>query len=102
MIDASSADEADDVEFMAVSLEEGENNECEDQQESELLRLASRKNKTSTSIKMTKKVRSNSKRDKECLNESEDDDREGSEGIDEGFLQVASAKGHTASLTSNV
>ena len=51
---------------------------------------------------MAKKERSNSKRDKECLNESDEEEREGSDGIDEGFLQVASAKGHTTLLTSNI
>ena len=48
--------------------------------------MGGRKGNTTTSIKMTKKVGSNSKRDKECLNESDEDEREGSEGIDEGFL----------------
>ena len=48
--------------------------------------MVNKKNKTTTSIKMTKKNRSNSKRDKECLNESDEEEREGSEGIDEGFL----------------
>lgn len=48
--------------------------------------MVNKKNKTTTSIKMTKKNGSNSKRDKECLNESDEEEREGSEGIDEGFL----------------
>ena len=48
--------------------------------------MINRKNKTTSSAKMTKKNVSNSKRDKECLNESDEEEREGSEGIDEGFL----------------
>ena len=63
--------------------------------------MVNRKNKTTSSAKMTKKNVNNSKRDKECLNESDEEEREGSEGIDEGFLQVASARGNTALLTSN-
>lgn len=86
---------------MAVSSGDVENNDGEEQQESELLRMVDRKGNATTSIKMTKKAGSNSKRDKECLNESDEDEREGSEGIDEGFLQVASARGNTSLLTSN-
>ena len=61
----------------------------EEQQESELLWSDTKKAKALQNLKECSKPTSqeNLKRDKGCLRDSdEEDDNEGSEGIDEGFL----------------
>ena len=92
LIDEASLDEegeGDCVDFMMEQLGEVDQNDGEEQQESELLRIDTKKSKAMTNITQQEKpmLKENLKRDKGCLRDSDDEeDHEGSEGIDEGFL----------------
>ena len=84
---------------------EVDQNDGEEDKESELLRIDTKKTKIVSNLKERKKpttLQENLKRDKECLRDSdENDDNEGSEEINEGFLQVAAASSNTGSIVAD-